>query len=59
MVAAREDLAAAQRHLDGLDEQMADLAGELASVVAAAHDAMQGKATAAGNSRSRHGLDGD
>jgi hypothetical protein len=42
--AAREELAAAQRDLDGLDEQTAHLADELASVVAAAHDAMQGKA---------------
>jgi hypothetical protein len=42
LAAAREELVAAQRHLDALDDQMADLAGELASVIAAAHDAMQG-----------------
>ena len=48
LAAAREELAAAQRHLDALDEQMADLAGELASVIAAAHDAMRGKANGRG-----------
>ena len=48
MAAAREELAAAQRHLDALDEQMADLGGELASVIAAAHDAMRGQANGGG-----------
>ena len=42
MAAAREELAGAQHHLDALDEQTADLADELASVIAAAHDAMRG-----------------
>jgi hypothetical protein len=41
LATAREELAAAQRRLDALDEQMADLAGDLASVIAAAHDAMR------------------
>ena len=44
MAAAREELAAAQGHLDALDQQMTDLAGELESVIAAAHDAMRGQA---------------
>ncbi|MGZ6693281.1 MAG: hypothetical protein ACXVHQ_38510, partial [Solirubrobacteraceae bacterium] len=48
LAAAREELAAAQRHLDALDEQIADLAGELASIIAAAHDAMSGKANGRG-----------
>ena len=33
---------------EALDEQMADLAGELASVIAAAHDTMRGKANGRG-----------
>jgi hypothetical protein len=48
LAAAREELAAAQRHLDALDDQMADLAGELASVIAAAYDAMRSKANGRG-----------
>jgi hypothetical protein len=48
MAAARQELAAAQRHLDALDEQMADLGGELASVIAAAHDAMRGQPNGGG-----------
>ena len=41
LATAREELAAAQQHLDTLDEQMTDLAGELASVINAAYDAMR------------------
>jgi len=36
---AREELAAAQQHLDALDRQMTDFAGGLASVINAAYDA--------------------
>jgi hypothetical protein len=38
---ARAELAAAERHLRRLDEQTADLAGELEGVIAAAEDAMR------------------
>jgi hypothetical protein len=41
LATAREELAAAQQHLDALDQQMTDLAGELASVISAAYDAMR------------------
>jgi hypothetical protein len=40
LATAREQLAAAQEHLEVLDRQMTDLAGELASVISAAYDAM-------------------
>jgi len=43
LAAARKELAAAQRHLDALDEQIADRVGQLASVIAAVHDARSGK----------------
>ncbi len=41
LATAREELAAAQQHLDALDQQMTDLAGELANVISAAYDAMR------------------
>jgi len=42
MATARKELAAAHHHLDALGDQVADLAHALASVIAAADDAMRG-----------------
>ncbi len=39
---ARAELSTAEKHLRRLDEQTADLAGELGGLITAAHDAMRG-----------------
>ena len=43
---ARAELSTAEEHLRRLDEQTADLAGELHGLIAAAHDAMHTHGTA-------------